>query len=98
MHAVFTAIRASPTPLSTECLTQIVMKESGLALDDPNLCRAMQRRVRTSLNYYRRVRGVFRSVPGPNRSLLWELAVRLDEDFETAQPATRFAAESLIAG
>ena len=27
MHAVFDAIRASSTPLSTECLTQIVMKE-----------------------------------------------------------------------
>ena len=70
---ILEALRDTTVPLSTSDLTERVMKERGLDLNDAPLRRTMGRRIGACLNHWRRVRGVVKSMPGPGQVLLWEL-------------------------
>ena len=67
------ALRTAVGPLSTNQLTERVMRERALDLNDARLCRTMGQRVGASLNHWKRERGVIQSMPGPGQVLLWEL-------------------------
>jgi hypothetical protein len=66
------ALKASG-PLNTRQLTDIVMKERGMSLDDLKAQRVMIRRVGASLNNWKRVKKVLKSSPGPGDTLMWEI-------------------------
>jgi hypothetical protein len=70
---VLESLRKAVGPLSTTAITERVMKERGLDVNDTTLARTMGRRVGACLNHWRRVRGMVRSIPGPGQVLLWEL-------------------------
>lgn len=75
------ALRTADRPLSTTELTDRVMRDRGLNLDDAKLHQTMQRRVGASLNHWRRVRGVLESMPGSGQVLYWQIK-RADGTFE----------------
>ncbi|MEJ0025492.1 MAG: hypothetical protein WDN01_05635 [Rhizomicrobium sp.] len=60
LRAVFRVLRAAPKPLNTWHLTELLMRERGLPPDDTKLYRTMEQRLRASLNYYRRTKGVLK--------------------------------------
>ncbi len=70
---VLESLRTAAGPLSTNQITQRVMRDRGLDLNDKRLCATIGRRVGSCLNHWKRVRGVIRSIPGPGQVLLWEL-------------------------
>jgi len=59
--------------LNTRQLTEIVMKERGLPVDDLKARRVLLRRVGVSLNNWKRVKKLLRSYPGPGDTLTWEI-------------------------
>lgn len=67
------ALRASKVPMNTRQLTEIVMKDRGLPVDDLKVRRIMQQRVGSSLNNWKRVKKVLKSSPGPGDMLIWEI-------------------------
>lgn len=69
---LLTALRSSQVPLSTRALTEVVMKERGLRVDDLKLRRTMQNRVGASLNNWKRVKKVLKSSTGPDGVLIWK--------------------------
>lgn len=71
---ILEALRKTTVPLSTSDLTERVMKERGLDLNDAPLRRTMGRRVGACLNHWRRVRGAVKSIPGPGQVLNWEIS------------------------
>lgn len=68
------ALRKSGAPMSTRALTDIVMKERGLDLNDVRLHRLMQQRVGASLNHWRRKRGMLASTEGAGGMLYWQIS------------------------
>ena len=72
---ILEALRKTTVPLSTTDLTERVMKERGLDMNDVALKRTMSKRIGACLNHWRRVRGVVKSMPGPGQVNLWELTV-----------------------
>lgn len=72
------ALRGATERPTTWQLTEIVMRERGLPLDDHKLCRTMQMRVRACLNHYRDDRGTLKSLRGAGGLLVWEI-VRAEE-------------------
>jgi hypothetical protein len=70
---ILEGLRTAVGPVSTTALTERVMRERGLDLNDTQLKRTMSRRVGACLNHWRRIRGVVRSMPGPGQVLLWEV-------------------------
>jgi hypothetical protein len=70
---VLESLRTAVGPLSTTQLTERVMRERGLTLNDKRLRRTMTHRVGACLRHWKRERGVIRSMPGPAQVLLWEL-------------------------
>jgi len=56
---------AGPRSTTTTQLTECVMRERGLNLNDSKLCRTMSQRQGACLNHWKRERGVIRSMPGP---------------------------------
>ena len=71
---VLESLRKAAGPLSTTSLTERVMRERGLDLNDLTLKRTMGRRVIACLEHWKRERGVIRSLPGAaGEVLLWEL-------------------------
>jgi len=71
---ILEALRKTTIPLSTTDLTERVMKERGLDLNDVALRRTMGKRIGACLNHWRRVRHVVKSIPGPGQVNLWELS------------------------
>ena len=67
------SLRAAAGPLSTNQITQRVIRDRELDLNDKRLCATVSRRVGSCLNHWKRLRGVIRSMPGPSQVLLWEL-------------------------
>jgi hypothetical protein len=61
------SFRTAAGPLSTNQITERVMREHGLDLNDARLRVTMRRRVGSCLNHWKRVRGVIRSIPGPGQ-------------------------------
>jgi hypothetical protein len=70
---VLESLRTAVGPLSTTQLTERVMRERGLDLNDTRLCRVMGQRVGACLGHWKRERGVIRSMSGPGQVLLWEV-------------------------
>ena len=70
---ILEGLRQASGPLSTTALTERVMRERGLDLNDTRLKQTMGRRVGACLNHWRRVRGVVKSMPGPGQVNLWEV-------------------------
>lgn len=71
---ILEALRKADRPLSTTELTERVMKERGLNMDDVALRRTMGKRIGACLNHWRRVRGVVESLRGPGQVNLWQIA------------------------
>jgi hypothetical protein len=67
------SLRASKYPLSTRRLTEIVMQERGLPLEDIRLRRTMQQRVGAALNNWKRRKKVLLSSRGEGAMLLWQI-------------------------
>ncbi len=67
------ALKASDVPLNTRQLTEIVMRDRGIPLDDLKAKRVMLRRVGASLNNWKRVKKILKSAPGPGQTLIWEI-------------------------
>ncbi len=74
IRPIFQVPHAAKKPLSTWHITEQLMKERGLPLDDAKLFRTMQQRIRVCLNRYRRTMGVLESLHGPDGVVLWKLA------------------------
>jgi hypothetical protein len=70
---IFGAMRAAKRPMTCRELTEILMRERGLPIEDKKLMRTMTGRVGSMLNHWRRVRGVLKSSPGEGQTLLWEI-------------------------
>jgi hypothetical protein len=70
---VLESLRKATGPLSTTQLTERVMRERNLDLNDAKLRRTMGQRDGAYLGHWKRERGVIRSMPGPGQVLLWEL-------------------------
>ena len=68
---ILESLRTAAGPLWTIQLTERVMRERGLDLNDVRLKRTMSQRVGACLNHWKRVRKVVRSIPGPGQVLLW---------------------------
>lgn len=85
---VLHAIRVASEKLTTWELTEIVMRERGLSVDDHKLCRTMQMRVRACLNHYRDERATLRSLRGAGGLLVWEVV--------SAQERTALESASMI--
>jgi hypothetical protein len=75
---VLHALRVATSPPTTWQLTEIVMRERGLPLNDHKLCRTMQMRVRACLNHYRGDRGTLKSSRGASGLLIWEIVSAAD--------------------
>jgi hypothetical protein len=69
---VLEGLRTAVGPLSTTQLTERVMRERGLDLNDTRRCWTMGQRVGAYLGHWKRERGDIRSMPGPGQLLLWE--------------------------
>jgi hypothetical protein len=61
---VLESLRKAVGPLSATQLTERVMRERGLNLNDAKLRRTMTHRVGACLRHWKRERGVIRSMPG----------------------------------
>jgi hypothetical protein len=70
---VLETIRNAAGPLSTNQMTETIMKARGLDLNDLRMRRVMQQRVGACLRHWEKDRGVIRSAKGPGQVLLWEL-------------------------
>jgi hypothetical protein len=68
---VLEGLRKAAGPLSTTQITERVMRERNLDLNDARLCLAMSKRIGACLNHWKRERGAIRSMAG--QVLLWEL-------------------------
>lgn len=66
-------LKKSIIPMSTHKLTDIVMRERGLDVQDARLHRLMQQRVGASLRHWQKIRGVLKSMPGKGGTLIWEI-------------------------
>jgi hypothetical protein len=71
---VLESLRTAMRPLSTIELTERVMAERGLDLNDLALKRTMSRRVGACLRHWEKTRGALRGMPGPGQRKLWEIA------------------------
>jgi len=67
------ALKATDVPLNTRQLTEIVMKDRGMRVDDLRARRIMQQRFGASLNNWKRVKKILKSSPGPGDMLNWEI-------------------------
>lgn len=67
------ALRKAGRPLSTTELTDLVMRERGLNVDDAKLRQTMGRRVGASLAHWRRERGVLESFRGEGQVHYWRI-------------------------
>lgn len=74
------SLRASDRPLSTSELTDRVMRDRGLNMDDAKLRQTMGRRIGASLNHWKRKRGALESIRGDGQVLYWQIK-RVDGDF-----------------
>jgi hypothetical protein len=70
---VLETLRKTGRPMTTRALTDSVMSERGLDVNDARLHRLMQQRVGACLNHWRRVRGALKSTSGPGGMLIWEV-------------------------
>jgi hypothetical protein len=70
---VLGTLRKTERPLPTHEIALHVMASRTLNTADKPLLRVMGKRVGAALRYHR-IKGLIRSVPGPNRTLLWEIA------------------------
>jgi hypothetical protein len=69
---VLTILKDAREPLASEQLTQRVMAERGMNMDDKRLLRTVRNRVGSCLRHHR-AKGVLRSEQGPGQQLTWEL-------------------------
>jgi hypothetical protein len=70
---LFASLRAASRPMTTNELTEEMMKVRGLPIEDRKLFRVMMQRVGSLCNHWRRVKGVLKSSPGPGKMLCWEI-------------------------
>ena len=70
---ILSALRQSPSPLSTHDLARHVMAERGLNTADKRLVRTIGKRVGSSMRHLRN-QGLVSSDKGPGPCLLWEIA------------------------
>lgn len=70
---VLEALKKAGRPLSTTELTERVMKERGLNLNDSKLKRTISRRVGACLAHWRRERGVLESIRATGQVLYWRI-------------------------
>jgi hypothetical protein len=71
-RVVLGTLRKAGRPLPTHEIALHVMASRMLNTADKPLLRVMGKRVGAALRYHR-IKGLIRSVPGPNRSILWEI-------------------------
>jgi hypothetical protein len=72
-RTVLNTLRQARAPLPARDIALRFMTARGLASTDTMLLRIIVKRVGASLRNYRN-RGVVRSIDGPGRSVLWEIA------------------------
>jgi anti-sigma factor RsiW len=70
---ILVALRNAARPLTTNELTEAVMKERGLAIDNASLFRTISRRVGASMRYFKTGKGLIRDMPGPGQQHLWQI-------------------------
>jgi len=70
---ILNALRVAARPLTTNEVTEAVMKERGLDIDNPSLFRTMSKRVGACMRHWKNERGVIRSMPGPRQQHLWQI-------------------------
>ena len=70
---VFGTLRKSGRPLPTHEIALHVMAARSLNTADKPLLRIVNRRVGAALRHHR-MKGLIRSLQGPNRTVLWEIA------------------------
>jgi len=73
LRVILTALREAARPLTTNELTEAVMKARRLEIDNPKLFRTMSKRVGASLRNAKNERGIIRSMPGPGQQSLWQI-------------------------
>jgi hypothetical protein len=71
MRVILTALREAARPLTTNELTEAVMKVRGLEIANAKLFRTMSKRVGACLRNARSGRGTIKSMPGPAQQHLW---------------------------
>lgn len=73
MRVILVTLREAARPLTTNELTEAVMKARGLAIENPMLFRTMSRRVSACLRNAKTERGTIRSMLGPAQQHLWQI-------------------------
>jgi len=73
LRVILVALHEAARPLTTNELTEAVMKARGLEIDNARLFRTMSKRVGACLRNARSERGVIRSLPGPAQQHLWQI-------------------------
>ncbi len=85
---VISALKTAGRPMTCRELTEILMQERGLSVENKRLFRTMTQRVGAMHNHWKRVKGVRRSMPGEGQTLLWEIDQRrLDDRRRSAEMA-----------
>ena len=72
-RVILDTLRTAMRPLSTNQVTEAVMKARGLDTNDKGLCRLMSKRTFANLKHWHRKRGMVRPMPGPGQEFMWEL-------------------------
>jgi hypothetical protein len=72
-RVILDTLRTAMRPLSTNQVTEAVMKARGLDTNDKGLCRLMAKRTFANLKHWHRKRGMVRPMPGPGQEFMWEL-------------------------
>lgn len=73
LKTIFAALHAAARPLTTNELTEAVMKARGLEIDNARLFRTMSKRVGACLRNAKNERGLIRALPGPGQQHLWQI-------------------------
>jgi hypothetical protein len=66
-------LRHAPRPLTTSEITEALMKERALDINNPTLFRTMSKRTIAVLRHWKNERGAVRSMPGPGQQLMWQV-------------------------
>jgi hypothetical protein len=70
---ILTTLRDAKRPLTTNELTETVMRARALQIDNSKLFSTMSRRVSACLRYAKNERGVVKAMPGPGQQHLWQI-------------------------
>jgi len=73
LRVILVALREAARPLTTNELTEAVMKARGLEIDNAKLFRTMSKRVGACLRTAKNERGILKSMPGPAQQHLWTI-------------------------